>query len=72
MKRLLIPLGAGAILTGCASVDPRPAFSDVEKAVSQRAGQPPAWTRSGAEARQSSVGCLGSDNCGWEMHWWNN
>jgi len=52
MKRLLILLGAGVLLTGCASVDPRPAFSDVEKAVSQRAGQPPAWTRSAAEGAE--------------------
>ena len=39
-----------ALLAGCASVDPKPAFEDVQKAVAQRAGSPAEWARTEAEA----------------------
>ncbi len=41
---------AAAVLVGCASVNPRPAFDDVQKEVSQRTGQQARWARTAAEA----------------------
>jgi outer membrane protein, heavy metal efflux system len=52
MRRLVIPLGAALLLAGCASVDPRPAFTDVQESVSERIGQRPAWTRSVADGEE--------------------
>ena len=72
MKRLLIPIGASVLLGGCATVDPRPAFSDVDKSVSERTGQRPTWTRSVADGQgvadavrelllRQTPECLGDD-----------
>lgn len=41
---------AGGLVTGCVSVNPRPAFVDVEKAVADRSGQEARWIRDGADA----------------------
>jgi len=41
--------GSTVFLASCASVDPRPAFTDVEKAVSDRTGAHAAWVRTAAE-----------------------
>jgi len=49
MMRAAIALLAAGLLGGCAKVNPRPAFLDVEKAVRDRTGQSAAWARSAAE-----------------------
>lgn len=41
---------AVSLLAGCASVNPRPAFDDVQKQVSERTGQKARWPRTSAEA----------------------
>lgn len=41
---------ASSVLAGCASVNPRPAFDDVQKQVSARTGQEARWARTSAEA----------------------
>src|SRR5262245_10439376 len=46
---VLWPAASAALLGGCASVDPRPAFTDVEKAVRERTGQTPAWVTTAEE-----------------------
>jgi cobalt-zinc-cadmium efflux system outer membrane protein len=38
------------LLGGCASVNPRPAFDDVRKSVTERSGPHPEWARTSAEA----------------------
>jgi cobalt-zinc-cadmium efflux system outer membrane protein len=40
------------LLSGCAGVDPRPAFVDVQKRVAERTGQSPSWVRTAAEAAE--------------------
>lgn len=50
MTRLLVALGGAAVLGGCATVNPRPAFDDVRKTVADRAGVQPEWARTPAEA----------------------
>ncbi|HWX25776.1 MAG TPA: TolC family protein, partial [Vicinamibacteria bacterium] len=64
MNRCLLALGTSALLSGCASVDPRPAFTDVEKSVSDRTGHRPTWTRTtsqGEEVERAVRGLLGED-----------
>lgn len=39
-------------LSGCASVDPRPAFDDVRRQVSERTGQQALWVRTSAQAEE--------------------
>jgi len=53
MKRLLLALGASGLLSGCASVNPRPAFTEVDKSVSERTGEPLAWARTPNEGQQA-------------------
>ncbi len=53
MKRLLLAVGASAVLSGCASVNPRPAFTDVETSVSDRTGHHPTWARTPTEGQQT-------------------
>lgn len=50
MTRIAIAVAATALLAGCASVDPRPAFVDVQKTVAERSRQPARWARTPAEA----------------------
>jgi cobalt-zinc-cadmium efflux system outer membrane protein len=52
MKRLLV-LGTSALLSGCASVDPRPAFTDMETSVSDRTGHRPEWARTASEGEEA-------------------
>lgn len=50
------PIGvalAASVLAGCATVDPRPAFDDVQKRVSERTGQKARWARTSAEAEEA-------------------
>ena len=43
---------ASTVLAGCASVNPRPAFDDVQKQVSERTGQQARWARTTGEAAE--------------------
>jgi outer membrane protein, heavy metal efflux system len=64
MKGQLFALGTSALLSACASVDPRPAFTDVEKSVSDRTGHRPGWTRTasqGEDVERAVRGLLGED-----------
>ena len=49
MRRILLAAGSTALLAGCASVDPHPAFTDMEKPVSDRTGAHATWVRTTAE-----------------------
>ena len=50
-SRIATALSA-TLLAGCASVDPKPAFVDVEKKVSDRTGHDLKWARTAAEAEE--------------------
>lgn len=51
MTRAFPAVVAGTtLLFGCASVNPKPAFVDVDKVVSERSGQHARWARTAAEA----------------------
>jgi outer membrane protein, heavy metal efflux system len=50
---LLLAVGASALLSGCGSVNPRPAFADVEESISDRTGHHPVWARTPAEGQQA-------------------
>jgi cobalt-zinc-cadmium efflux system outer membrane protein len=53
---LLLPLTPlGLLLAGCASVDPGPAFSDVQKTVEARTGQRIAWNQNSDQDRAASA-----------------
>ena len=43
---------SSSVLAGCASVNPRPAFDDVQKQVSERTGQQARWARTSEEAEE--------------------
>ena len=43
---------SATLLAGCASVNPKPAFVDVQKKVSDRTGHDLEWTRTAAEAEE--------------------
>lgn len=49
MKLAIATALSASVLVGCASVDPRPAFVDVDKRVRDRAGQGALWARTVAE-----------------------
>jgi len=62
IRQIVITLSSG-LLAGCASVNPRPAFVDVDKTVSDRTGQRSQWIRTVGEAEevQSAVRALLKD-----------
>jgi cobalt-zinc-cadmium efflux system outer membrane protein len=41
-----------ALLAACASVDPKPAFQDVQKSIADRTGEEPRWSRTAEEAQE--------------------
>ena len=49
IRRIGLLLASG-ILAGCASVNPKPAFVDVETTLSERTGQHARWIRTAADA----------------------
>jgi cobalt-zinc-cadmium efflux system outer membrane protein len=49
VRRILLTAGSTVFLASCASVDPHPAFTDMEKAVSDRTGAHATWARTAAE-----------------------
>lgn len=48
----IVTIGAALALAGCASLDPRPAFDDVQRQVAERTGQQARWARTSTEAEQ--------------------
>ncbi len=54
MRRILLAAGSTLFLASCASVDPSPAFIDVEKAVSDRTGAHATWVRTAAEGDKAA------------------
>lgn len=48
----MLAAGFTALLAGCASVDPRPALTDVEKVVSDRTGAHTTWVRTAADGER--------------------
>lgn len=50
MMRVALAASSLAFLAGCASVNPQPAFTDVQKNVADRSGQKTEWARSAPEA----------------------
>ena len=60
MTRFAIALASTSLLSGCASVDPRPAFDDVRRTVADRSKAQPDWARTGEEASavEDAVGRL--------------
>jgi cobalt-zinc-cadmium efflux system outer membrane protein len=50
MTRSTLPVVAAGLLAGCASVNPHPAFVDVQRKVTERTGQEARWIRSAQEA----------------------
>ena len=49
MTRVAIAAAATSLLAGCASVNPRPAFEDVQKTVADRSKVQPEWSRTASE-----------------------
>ncbi len=50
MTRLAVTLATTTLLGACASVNPRPAFEDVQRTVADRSKLQPEWARTGEEA----------------------
>jgi cobalt-zinc-cadmium efflux system outer membrane protein len=50
MTAARVVAGSLALLTGCASTDPRPAFEEVQQSVASRTGQDAAWAPTSEEA----------------------
>jgi outer membrane protein, heavy metal efflux system len=50
VTRLVMVVASVTVLGGCATVNPRPAFDDVRKTVSERSRLRPEWSRTAAEA----------------------
>ena len=50
MTRSALPVVAAGLLAGCASVNPQPAFVDVQRKVTERTGQEARWISSAQEA----------------------
>lgn len=48
----LATVAAVLALCGCASIDPRPAFDDVQRQVAERTGQQARWARTSTEAEE--------------------
>jgi len=55
MRRVALPLVAAGLLGGCASVNPQPAFVDVQQKVNERTGHEPRWQRTAHEAEASAA-----------------
>jgi outer membrane protein, heavy metal efflux system len=50
MTRIVLTAAGLGLLAGCASVNPQPSFTDVQRKVADRNGQKPEWARSAPEA----------------------
>ena len=58
--RVVIAAAATSLLAGCASVNPRPAFEDVQKTVADQSKVQPEWSRTASEtsAAEQAVATL--------------
>lgn len=50
LRRLAAIVVSSLLLAGCASVDPKPAFLDVQRRVAERSGQTASWIRTAEDA----------------------